>query len=237
MGWSEERVAATAFEDDGLAIIARPDVEVMMEITGSPAAGCAHALAAAGHRRPIVMVNVEADVLAGPVLDKAHARAGTVYSMAHDDQPTLVAELVGWARLSGLTVAAAGNGTRYRPFYHDVPGVVVRARVAPSARGEELPVGGRGLVRFPDRGRGVSMLGVDDGRDRGSVGLGPDALVDRTAEFVDAQPDVILPRMGGRFEMGLRAWKEPGMAGQRRRRELPEARTVRGGGAGARRAG
>ncbi len=125
VGWSEERVAATAFADDGMAVIARPDVEVVMEITGSPAAGCAHALAAAEQGLPIVMVNVEADVLAGPVLAAAHARAGSVYSMAYGDQPALVAELVDWARTSGLAVVAAGKGTRYQPFYHDVtPGEV-----------------------------------------------------------------------------------------------------------------
>ena len=120
VGWSEERVAATAFTDDGMAVIAHPGVEVVMEITGSPAAGCAHALAAAEHGRSIVMVNVEADVLAGPVLAEAHRRAGTVYSMAYGDQPALVAELVDWARISGLAVVAAGKGTRYQPRYHDV---------------------------------------------------------------------------------------------------------------------
>ena len=125
VGWAEERIAATAFAEDGMAVIARSDVEVVMEVTGSPPAGCAHALAAAEAGLPIVMVNVEADALAGPVLAQAHARAGTVYSMAYGDQPALVAELVDWARTCGLTVVAAGKGTRHQPFYHDVtPGEV-----------------------------------------------------------------------------------------------------------------
>lgn len=119
-GWPEARIEATAFTDDGMAVIARPDVEVVLEVTGSPAAGCAHALAAAVAGKHIVMVNVEADVLAGPVLAAAHARAGTVYSMAYGDQPALVAELVDWARTCGFEVVAAGKGTRYQPFYHDV---------------------------------------------------------------------------------------------------------------------
>ena len=120
VGWPEERIAATAIGPDGMAVIARPDVEVVLEITGSPAAGCAHALAAAERGVPIVMVNVEADVLAGPVLAAAHARAGTVYSMAYGDQPALVAELVDWARTCGFEVVAAGKGTRYQPSFHDV---------------------------------------------------------------------------------------------------------------------
>ena len=92
----------------------------MIEVTGSPAAGCAHALAAAEAGKPIVMVNVEADVLAGPVLAEAHRRAGTVYSMAYGDQPALVVELVDWARTCGFEVVAAGKGTRYQPSYHEV---------------------------------------------------------------------------------------------------------------------
>lgn len=120
VGWSEERIAATRMGGDGMALIADPEVEVVLEVTGSPAAGCAHALAAADHGKAIVMVNVEADVLAGPVLAAAHARAGTVYSMAYGDQPALVCELVDWARTCGFEVVAAGKGTKYQPHYHEV---------------------------------------------------------------------------------------------------------------------
>lgn len=120
VGWQPERIAATAFLEDGAALISRPEIEVVLEVTGSPAAGCAHALKAAEAGKHIVMVNVEADVLAGPVLAAAHARAGTVYSMAYGDQPALVAELVDWARISGFEVIAAGKGTRYQPHFHDL---------------------------------------------------------------------------------------------------------------------
>ena len=120
VGWSEERIAAVDLLDDGMEVIARPDVEVVLEMTGSPSAGCAHALAAAEHGVHIVMVNVEADVLAGPVLAAAHARAGTVFSMAYGDQPALVAEIVDWARICGFEVVSAGKGTKYQPHYHDV---------------------------------------------------------------------------------------------------------------------
>ena len=125
VGWPEERIRAVTLTEDGMEVVAHPAVEVVLEVTGSPAAGCAHALAAAEAGRPIVMVNVEADVLAGPVLAAAHARAGTVCSMAYGDQPALIAELVDWARTCGLEVVAAGKGTRYQPFYHEVgPGEV-----------------------------------------------------------------------------------------------------------------
>lgn len=120
VGWQDDLISRTRFTDDGMDLIADPDVEVVMEITGSPAAGCAHALAAAQHGKHIVMVNVEADVLAGPVLAAAHRSAGTVYSMASGDQPALVCEIVDWARTCGLEIVCAGKGTRYQPGFHDV---------------------------------------------------------------------------------------------------------------------
>ncbi len=120
VGWQDDLISRTRFTDDGMDLIADPDVEVVMEVTGSPAAGCAHALAAAQHGKHIIMVNVEADVLAGPVLADAHRSAGTVYSMASGDQPALVCEIVDWARTCGLDIVCAGKGTRYQPEFHDV---------------------------------------------------------------------------------------------------------------------
>ena len=64
------------------------------------------------------MVNVEADVLVGPVLAREAEAAGVVYSMAYGDQPALTCELVDWARACGFDVVAAGKGTRYLPSYH-----------------------------------------------------------------------------------------------------------------------
>jgi predicted homoserine dehydrogenase-like protein len=119
VGWDEARVAATRFSDDAAAALG-DDIEVMVEATGHPEAGIAHALAAIEAGVHVVMVNVEADVLAGPVLAARARERGVVYSMAYGDQPALVAELVDWARAAGFTVAAAGKGTKYLPHYHGV---------------------------------------------------------------------------------------------------------------------
>ena len=66
------------------------------------------------------MVNVEADVLAGPLLAEEARAKGTVYSLAYGDQPALTCELVDWARACGFEVVAAGKGTKYLPAYHSV---------------------------------------------------------------------------------------------------------------------
>ena len=120
VGWEEQRIAATAFVEDGAALAARDDLEVVIEATGNPAAGIAHARAAIAAGKHIVMVNVEADVLAGPLLAEEARRAGAVYSLAYGDQPALTAELVDWARACGFAVVAAGKGTKYLPAYHAV---------------------------------------------------------------------------------------------------------------------
>src|SRR3984885_7004516 len=118
VGWAEERIAATRFTEDALAMVSAPDVEVVVEATGHAPAGIAHARRAIAEGKHIVMVNVEADVLAGVALAREAARAGVVYSLAYGDQPALICELVDWARACGFRVIAAGKGTKYLPEYH-----------------------------------------------------------------------------------------------------------------------
>ncbi|MHB1004855.1 MAG: NAD(P)H-dependent oxidoreductase [Chloroflexota bacterium] len=127
--WPEEQTQATSLEEalrtgatfiteDAAKLIDFYGVEVLVEATGVPSAGIRHALRAIAHGRHIVMVNVEADVLAGPLLAERAAAAGVVYSLAYGDQPALICELVEWARASGFPVICAGKGTKYLPLFH-----------------------------------------------------------------------------------------------------------------------
>jgi predicted homoserine dehydrogenase-like protein len=128
-GWPAERFAArtiaeagrsgtTCVTDDALATIAAPEVEIVIDATGHPAAGIRHALACCAHGKHVVMVNVEADALAGPLLAQRAREAGVVYSLGYGDQPALICEMVDWARAAGFEVVAAGKGTKYLPEYH-----------------------------------------------------------------------------------------------------------------------
>jgi predicted homoserine dehydrogenase-like protein len=118
VGWDAPRIARTRFVASGAEACADPEVEIIVEATGSPPAGITHARATIASGKHIVMVNVEADVLAGPLLaDEAQAK-GVVYSLAYGDQPALTCELVDWARACGFEVVAAGKGTKYLPAYH-----------------------------------------------------------------------------------------------------------------------
>ncbi|MBI4987617.1 MAG: flagellar biosynthesis protein FlgA [Rhodocyclales bacterium] len=128
-GWPQEQYAAatlaealakgaTFLTDDAQAVIAADGIDVVVDATGSPAAGIRHVLACCAHGKHIVMVNVEADALAGPLLAKKARQAGIVYSLAYGDQPALICEMVDWARAAGFAVVAAGKGTKHLPGYH-----------------------------------------------------------------------------------------------------------------------
>ncbi|CAB3672032.1 hypothetical protein LMG3458_01147 [Achromobacter deleyi] len=106
------------FSDDPYAVIASPDVDIVIDATGQAAAGIGHVLACCEHGKHIIMVNVEADSLAGPLLARRAREAGIVYSLAYGDQPALICEMVDWARASGFEVMAAGKGTKYLPEFH-----------------------------------------------------------------------------------------------------------------------
>ena len=92
-GYPEEQFAASSPEqalrdrstyltEDAGAMITASGLEVVVDATGDPAAGIRHALACCEAGRHIVMVNVEADVLAGPLLARRAREAGVVYSLA-----------------------------------------------------------------------------------------------------------------------------------------------------------
>jgi predicted homoserine dehydrogenase-like protein len=118
VGWPDELIAGTEFTDDAAAMMASGKVDVVVEATGNPIAGIRHSQKAIENGVHIVMVNVEADVLAGAELAAQARSAGTVYSMAYGDQPALTIEMVEWARATGFEVIAAGKGTKYLPAYH-----------------------------------------------------------------------------------------------------------------------
>jgi len=128
VGWPEERYAAPSLEsasrsgatcviDDAKALAASPFIDCVIEATGHPLAGVRHALAAIEGGKHIVMVNVEADVLCGPLLAQKARAKNLVYSMAYGDQPALICELVDWARSCGFEITAAGKGMNFEPRY------------------------------------------------------------------------------------------------------------------------
>ena len=127
--WHDEQFGAGSFAeaskrgttfvtDDAMVLIAADGLEIVIDATGNPAAGIQHVLACCKHGKHIIIVNIEADALAGPLLARRAKDAGIIYSLAYGDQPALICELVDWARAAGFEVIAAGKGTKYLPEYH-----------------------------------------------------------------------------------------------------------------------
>jgi predicted homoserine dehydrogenase-like protein len=69
---------ATHVTEDAEVLISAEGIDVMVEATGSPSAGIRPALLSFGHGCHVIMVNVEADALAGPLLARRAQEAGVV---------------------------------------------------------------------------------------------------------------------------------------------------------------
>ena len=128
VGWPAEMYAAksladalksgaTCVLDDAAKLTAFPEVECIIESTGHPIAGVRHALGAIENGKHVVMVNVEADVLCGPLIAERARAKGAVYSMAYGDQPAIICELVDWVRSCGFELTSAGKGMNFEPRY------------------------------------------------------------------------------------------------------------------------
>lgn len=93
-GWQEEQLTAgdyaqalstgqTHITDDSAALIEADGLDVVIEATGDPGSGVQHARLCCQHGRHLVMVNVEADALAGPLLAQDAEAADLVDSLAY----------------------------------------------------------------------------------------------------------------------------------------------------------
>ena len=128
VGWNSEKynaqssqeaikTGATWITDDWRALVATPQIDIIVECTGSPMAAVDHILAAFLQGKHVVNVTVEADAFCGPLLARKAAQAGRVYSLAFGDQPALICDLVDWARTCGFPVVAAGRGHKWLPHF------------------------------------------------------------------------------------------------------------------------
>lgn len=127
-GWQPEEYDARSFgeamdsgktfvTDDAKALCDFDGIDCIIEATGHPLAGVRHALMAIEGMKHIVMVNVEADVMCGPILGKMARDKGLIYSMAYGDQPAFICELVDWVRSCGFELVSAGKGMNFQPEY------------------------------------------------------------------------------------------------------------------------
>lgn len=85
-------------------------IQAIVDATGVPEVGAKLSLDAIDNRKHIIMLNVEADSVVGPILHKYAEEAGVIYTGTAGDEPGAVIELYDFAIGLGFEVLAIGKG-------------------------------------------------------------------------------------------------------------------------------
>jgi predicted homoserine dehydrogenase-like protein len=86
------------------------DVDIVADVTPSPAIGAETALAAIQHGKDIVLVNIEADVTVGRILSRLAREAGVLYTVSSGDEPGCLMELWDFVTTLGYEPIVIGKG-------------------------------------------------------------------------------------------------------------------------------
>ena len=85
-------------------------VDVVIDATGVPEAGAELGMASLEAGKHLVMMNVEADVTIGAMMQDVAAKKGLVYTVGAGDEPSSVMEMYDWVTALGYPIVAAGKG-------------------------------------------------------------------------------------------------------------------------------
>ena len=96
-------------------------VDVVVDATGVPNTGAKIAMDAISNKKHIVMLNVEADIVVGPILNKLAKESGVVYTGTAGDEPGSVKEIFDFAEATGFEVLAIGKGKNNPIDYNATP--------------------------------------------------------------------------------------------------------------------
>jgi predicted homoserine dehydrogenase-like protein len=86
------------------------DVDIVADVTWSPATGAETASACIGQGKDIVLINIEADVTVGHVLHKMAGEADVLYTVSSGDEPGCLMELFDFVTSLGYEVIVIGKG-------------------------------------------------------------------------------------------------------------------------------
>jgi predicted homoserine dehydrogenase-like protein len=85
-------------------------VDLVTDVTPSPATGAETAYACIQHGKDVVLVNIEADVTVGRILKKLARDAGVLYSVSSGDEPGCLMELYDFVGSLGYELIVIGKG-------------------------------------------------------------------------------------------------------------------------------
>lgn len=169
-------------------------VDIVTDVTPSPAAGAEVAKAAIDHGKDVVLINIEADVTVGRVLKKQAEKAGMLYSVSSGDEPGCLMELYDFVNCLGFEVIVIGKG-KNNPLD---PGATP-ATVAESARRSDKDPfqvasyvdGTKTMFEMTCAANATGCRPMKRGM------IGPNATLETVSELFALEPDGGLARFAG----------------------------------------
>ena len=103
------REARAVVTQDPYLICRSPEIDIVVDVTGSVEFGARVILEAFGHGKSVVLMNAEVDATLGPILRVHAKRHGVILSACEGDEPGVQMNLYRWVRGLGLTPRAMVN--------------------------------------------------------------------------------------------------------------------------------
>jgi predicted homoserine dehydrogenase-like protein len=103
------RAGVPVVAEDPLGISRSPEIDVLVDVTGSVEFGAQVLLEAFRHGKPAVLMNAEVDSVIGPILRVYAREHGVILSACEGDEPGLQLNLYRWVVGLGLIPRVIGN--------------------------------------------------------------------------------------------------------------------------------
>jgi predicted homoserine dehydrogenase-like protein len=103
------RKGRPAVAEDAFAICRSPEIDVIVDVTGSVEFGARVILEAFNFGKPVVLMNAEVDATIGPILQVHAHRKGVILSACEGDEPGAQMNLFRWVKGLGLIPRVMGN--------------------------------------------------------------------------------------------------------------------------------
>jgi predicted homoserine dehydrogenase-like protein len=95
--------------EDPFTICRSPEIDVLLEVTGSVEFGAQILMEAFDHGKHVILMNAEVDATIGPILQVYAKQKGVILSACEGDEPGVQMGLVRWVRGLGLIPRVIGN--------------------------------------------------------------------------------------------------------------------------------
>jgi predicted homoserine dehydrogenase-like protein len=103
------RSGQPAVAEDPMTLCRSPEIDVIVDVTGSVEFGAGVILEAFRHGKPVVLMNAEVDATIGPILRVYGRKHGAILSACDGDEPGVQMNLCRWVKGLGLVPRVMGN--------------------------------------------------------------------------------------------------------------------------------